>query len=87
MAAYDKLPRSVRDALKYAYGNYAAFPIERRWQQGRYGNDVRDVVRSIKRSDERRKARDRKALLKFLARNRPGKLRAVGKAVGFGRGA
>lgn len=67
MAAFDRLPRSIRMALANAYEDWAAFPIQRRWEQGVYAN-AKALIKTIAQWDETQRQRDRLALTRGLNR-------------------
>lgn len=58
MAAYDRLPASVRSALQVAAFNWAPQPIRTMFERGRYS--APQIVKEIKKWDAKHIARDRK---------------------------
>lgn len=46
MAAYDRLPKSVRQALQDSVANWAAYPIRMWWERGDF-YDAASLVRRI----------------------------------------
>lgn len=67
MAAYDSLPRSVREAIANGYQNWATYPIARRWNQGRY-KDAAALVATIDRWNREAAEEDRAKLATYLDR-------------------
>ena len=67
MQAFDTLPFELRAALRHAYENWAPFPMQRRWQQGRYG-DAHTFIASIRRSDDKQRQNDRDEVDRWLNR-------------------
>jgi hypothetical protein len=57
MEAFDRLPRSVRAALAGSVFNWAAFPIHRWFEAGRYS--AKGLVKQIDAWDRKQIARDR----------------------------
>jgi hypothetical protein len=57
MAAFDRLPRSVRAALADAAFNWAAYPIRRWFEAGCYS--AKALVKQIDAWDRKQIARDR----------------------------
>ena len=57
--AFERLPRSVRDALNEAAFSWAPYPIWRSWNAGEYKSS-RDLVKEIKRWDRDCSRRDAK---------------------------
>lgn len=48
--AFERLPRSVREALNDAAFSWAPYPIWRRWEAGKY-KDAKTLIKEIKRWD------------------------------------
>jgi hypothetical protein len=57
MAAYDRLPASVRTALAGAAFNWAPFPIRRRFERGDY--TAKELVKRIAKWDRAQIDKDR----------------------------
>jgi hypothetical protein len=51
MAAYDKLPKAVRQVLAGAYFQWAPQPWRTAWNRGDFGNDSRRLAAHIERLD------------------------------------
>jgi len=57
MAAYDALPRSVREALANAAFDWAPFPVNKRFQRGQ--RSAKELCKDITRWDRDQIAKDR----------------------------
>jgi uncharacterized protein DUF6525 len=57
--AFERLPRSVRDALNEAAFAWAPYPIWRSWEAGRF-KDAKALVKEIRRWDRQAIARREK---------------------------
>jgi uncharacterized protein DUF6525 len=58
MAAFDRLPRSVREALANAAFDWAAYPIRSRFESGRMS--AKAIVQAIGQWDRKQIDKDRK---------------------------
>lgn len=63
MKAYDRLPRSVRSALQNASFDWAAYPIRRWFEGGRY--TAKELVRLIQKWDADQIKKDRTRVWKL----------------------
>lgn len=60
MAAFDALPKSVREHLSEALFDWPAYPIRRWWEQGRYKN-AKALCRAISEWDRKELKRSARA--------------------------
>jgi uncharacterized protein DUF6525 len=72
--AFEKLPRSVRDALNTAHYPWAPYPIWRRWEKGEW-KTAQALVHNIKAWDADMDRRQRKAADKAAKQRTAKKLR------------
>ena len=63
-SAFDQLPRTIREALAEAAFDWAAYPILRWWNSGRY-KTAKDLAKRIKQWDSDQIKKDRKRVWKM----------------------